>query len=145
MSDLNRVVLTGRLTRDPEMKALPDGTPVLAIRLAFSTRKRDAQGQWGDVSNFIDVSMFGSRAESLSRLLEKGRLIGVDGKLRWREWENDGQKRSAIDITADNIELLGGRTDGTGSGQGGYAAPASGSTSAPAAGGSETFEEDIPF
>lgn len=143
MSDLNRVVLTGRLTKDPEMKALPDGTPVLALRLAFSTRKRDAQGQWGDVSNFIDVSMFGARAESLSRLLEKGRLIGVDGKLRWREWESDGAKRSAIDISADNIELLGGRSDGGGSGSGGYSAPAT----APVAsgGGSETFEDDIPF
>jgi len=121
MSDLNRVVLSGRLTRDPELKQLPDGTPILALRLAFSTRKRDAQGTWGDVSNYVDVSMFGTRAESLARMLEKGRMIGVDGKLRWREWTtNDGDKRSTIDIAADNIELLGGRSDG-----GSYSGPPS--------------------
>jgi len=139
MSDVNRVVLTGRLTRDPELKALPDGTPVLALRLAFSTRKRDASGQWGDVSNYIDVSMFGTRAESLSRILEKGRLVGVDGKLRWREWESEGGKRSAIDITADTIELLGGRGEsggGAGSAGADYPAPAS---------KPEVFEDDIPF
>ncbi|MGV8084021.1 MAG: single-stranded DNA-binding protein [Coriobacteriia bacterium] len=138
MSDINRVVLTGRLTRDPELKALPDGTPILAIRLAFSTRKRDAQGQWGDVSNYVDVSMFGQRAESLSRLLEKGRLIGVDGKLRWREWQtNEGEKRSAIDIAADSIELIGGRSDS--SGERSYAAPE------PAPGPGPVFDDDIPF
>lgn len=146
MSDINRVVLTGRLTKDPELKALPDGTPVLSMRLAFSTRKRDAQGQWGDVSNFIDVSLIGNRADSLSRLLEKGRLIGVDGKLRWREWESqDGTKRQAIDISADNIELLGGRNEsggGSGGSGGGYqSAPSPASQG----GGSETFEDDIPF
>jgi single-strand DNA-binding protein len=140
MSDINRVVLTGRLTRDPELKALPDGTPVLALRLAFSTRKRDAQGQWGDVSNYIDVSMFGTRADSLSRILEKGRLVGVDGKLRWREWESDAGKRSAIDITADTIELLGGRGEGGSQSEGDYSAPAP--TSAPKP---EVFEDDIPF
>ncbi len=147
MSDINRVVLTGRLTKDPELKALPDGTPVLSMRLAFSTRKRDAQGQWGDVSNFVDVSLIGNRADSLSRLLEKGRLIGVDGKLRWREWESqDGTKRSAIDISADNIELLGGRSEsggGFGGSGGGYdGAPKEAPSSA---GGPETFEDDIPF
>jgi single-strand DNA-binding protein len=136
MSDINRVVLTGRLTKDPELKSLPDGTPILSIRLAFSTRKRDAQGQWGDVSNYVDVSLFGQRAESLSRLLEKGRLIGVDGKLRWREWQtNEGEKRSAIDIDADSIELLGGKNDGAG--ERSYSAPAS----AP----SPVFDDDIPF
>ncbi len=143
MSDINRVVLTGRLTKDPELKALPDGTPVLSMRLAFSSRKRDAQGQWGDVSNFIDVSLIGTRAESLSRLLEKGRLIGVDGRLRWREWESqDGGKRQTIDVSADNIELLGGRSEsgGSGGGGGGYAAPAPSESAS-----SETLEDDIPF
>lgn len=145
MSDINRVVLTGRLTKDPELRALPDQTPVLAIRLAFSSRKRDAEGQWGDVSNYIDVSVIGSRAEALSRLLEKGRLIGVDGRLRWREWEaQDGTKRQAIDIIADTIELLGGRSDNQGA-----ATPVSVEPPvdepAPQRGGGATFEDDIPF
>ncbi len=149
MSDINRVVLTGRLTKDPELKALPNGTPVLSMRVAFSTRKPDAQGQWTDVSNFIDVSLFGNRADSLARILEKGRLIGVDGKLRWREWEaQDGSKRQAIDITADTIELLGGRGEGGAETGGPAGAPrydSAPAVSSPAEDGAETFEDDIPF
>lgn len=145
MSDINRVVLTGRLTKDPELRALPDQTPVLAIRLAFSSRKRDAQGQWGDAPNYIDVSVIGSRAEALSRLLEKGRLIGVDGRLRWREWEDkDGARRQAIDIIADTIELLGGRSEGQGST---VSAGADQPDETPAVDESRgsPFEDDIPF
>jgi len=137
MSDVNRVVLTGRLTKDPELKAMADSTSVLAMRLAFSTRRRDPKtGEWGDQSNFIDVSMFGNRAESLSRILEKGRLIGVDGHLRWREWESpQGEKRSAIDIVADNLELLGGRSDSS-------SGP---SYSAPDAAPIDVSGDEIPF
>lgn len=145
MSDINRVVLTGRLTKDPELRALPDQTPVLAIRLAFSSRKRDAEGQWGDVPNYIDVSVIGSRAEALSRLLEKGRLIGVDGRLRWREWEaQDGTKRQAIDIIADTIELLGGRSDNQGAATS-VSVERPVDEPAPQGGGGATFEDDIPF
>jgi single-strand DNA-binding protein len=144
MSDLNRVVLTGRLTRDPELKATGDGTSILAMRLAFSTRAKDRQtGQWGDQSNFVDVTLFGTRADSLSRLLEKGRLIGVEGRLRWSEWDdkNTGDKRSKIDIIADNVELLGSKSEGGSSGGGrDYAAPAA---SAPST--DPVIEDDIPF
>ena len=138
MSDINRVVLTGRLTKDPELKSLSDSTSVLAMRLAFSTRRKDPNtGEWGDQSNFIDVSLFGNRADSLSRILEKGRLIGVEGRLRWREWETpQGERRSAIDIAADNVELLGGKGESGGSGAQSYAPPAE---SAPETG------EEIPF
>jgi single-strand DNA-binding protein len=141
MSDLNRVVLTGRLTRDPELKSTGE-TSLLAIRLAFSTRRKDpATGQWGDQSNYVDVTLFGTRAESLSRFLEKGRLIGVEGRLRWSEWDdkNTGEKRSKIDIIADNIEPLGARSEGT-AGGGGYSAPA-----APAEASEPVLEDDIPF
>jgi len=141
MSDLNRVVLTGRLTRDPELKAMNDGTPILALRLAFGTRRKDpATGQWGDQSNYVDVTMFGTRAESLSRFLEKGRLIGVEGRLRWSEWDdkNNGEKRSKIDVIADNIEPLGSRGEGSG---GVYSAP-SAPEDKPAI---DPDDKDIPF
>jgi single-strand DNA-binding protein len=149
MTDLNRVVLTGRLTRDPELKAMGDGTAILSIRLAFSTRSKDKQtGQWGDQSNYVDVTLFGTRAESLSRFLEKGRLIGVEGRLRWSEWDdkNTGEKRSKIDVIADNIEPLGARGESGGSGGGGersYSAPSAPAPSAPSA--DPVFEDDIPF
>jgi single-strand DNA-binding protein len=144
MSDLNRVVLTGRLTKDPDMKSLADGTAILSIRLAFGTRRKDqTTGQWADQSNYVDVTLFGTRAESLSRLLEKGRLIGVEGRLRWSEWDdkNTGDKRSKIDIIADNIELLGGKSEGGGGGGArDYAAPSAPTTSA-----DPVIEDDIPF
>lgn len=112
MTDLNRVTLTARLTRDPELKALPDGTSVLSLRVAFSNRAR-VNGEWTDVPNYVDVSMFGKRAESLSRFLERGKQVGIDGRLRWREWQTrEGEKRSTIDIQADEITLLGGKSEG---------------------------------
>jgi len=143
---INRVVLSGRLTRDAELRALPSGTSVLSIRFAFNTRGKNAQsGQWEDQPNYIDVSMFGDRAERLQQYLTKGTHIGVDGRLRWREWEaNDGSKRSAIDIVADDIEFLGGRDDSGGStGSGGGGTAFGESDSAPVAGTAN--DEEIPF
>jgi single-strand DNA-binding protein len=110
---INRVVLTGNLTRDAELKQTPGGMAIAKIRLAVNDRRKNAtSGQWEDTPNYIDVVMFGSRGESLSRFLTKGKQIAVEGKLRWREWESQaGEKRSAIEVVADDIELLGGRGD----------------------------------
>jgi len=138
---INRVVLTGNLTRDAELKQTPGGMAIAKIRLAVNDRRKNAtSGQWEDTPNYIDVVMFGSRGESLSRFLTKGKQIAVEGKLRWREWESAaGEKRSAIEVVADDIELLGGRGD---------APTASRSvSSAPADAPAEDFadSEDIPF
>jgi single-strand DNA-binding protein len=138
---INRVVLTGNLTRDAELKQTPGGMAIAKIRLAVNDRRKNAtSGQWEDTPNYIDVVMFGSRGESLSRFLTKGKQIAVEGKLRWREWESAaGEKRSAIEVVADDIELLGGRGD----------APAASRSvsSAPADAPAEDFadSEDIPF
>jgi single-strand DNA-binding protein len=124
---INRVVLVGRLTADPEMRAVPSGMSVLKMRLAFNDRRKNAQtGDWDEHANYIDVTMFGTRAEGVSRVVTKGMRIGVDGKLRWREWESQtGEKRSALEVIADDIEFLDSRGEGGGGGSGRtFAAPA---------------------
>lgn len=134
---INRVVLTGNLTRDAELKQTSGGMAIVKMRLAVNDRRKNAQtGQWEDSPNYIDVTMFGSRGEAVSRFLGKGKQIAVEGKLRWSEWESPaGEKRSKVEVVADDIELLGGRDSG--------AAPrAVSSTAEPA----EEFDgEDIPF
>lgn len=134
---INRVVLTGNLTRDAELKQTSGGMAIVKMRLAVNDRRKNAQtGQWEDSPNYIDVTMFGSRGEAVSRFLGKGKQIAVEGKLRWSEWESPaGEKRSKVEVVADDIELLGGRDSG--------AAPRAAS---PAAEPAEEFDgEDIPF
>jgi single-strand DNA-binding protein len=137
---INRVVLTGNLTKDAELKQTPGGMAIVKIRLAVNDRRKNSQtGQWEDSPNFIDVTMLGSRGEAVSRFLGKGKQIAVEGKLRWREWENAaGEKRSALEVVADDIELLGGRDTNANS------APRTVS-SAPAAPADDFEGEDIPF
>ena len=110
--DINRVVLVGRLTRDPELRHLPSGSPVLQLGLAVNGRQQDASGNWVDKPNFFDVKLFGNRAESLAQHLAKGRRIGVDGRLDWSSWEaQDGSKRSKVEIVAFDIQFLDSRGD----------------------------------
>lgn len=115
---INRVIISGNLTRDPEMRATASSMPVMGFGIAVNDRRRNAStGEWEDVPNFIDCTMFGSRAESLSRFLHKGSKVCVEGKLRYSQWERDGQKRSKIEVIVDEIELMSQRGD---NGQGGY-------------------------
>jgi single-strand DNA-binding protein len=135
---INRVVLVGRLTKDPELRSTGSGTSVLAMRLAFNDRwKNPSSGEWEERSNYIDVTLFGNRAEGLSRILSKGSRIGVDGRLRWSEWETPaGEKRSKVEAIVDELELLDSREGGSGT------APA---PAAPAASGGTPEGEEIPF
>lgn len=106
MANINRVIISGRLTRDPELRQTAGGTPVLGMGVAVNDRRRNVQsGQWEDYTNFIDCTMFGARAESLSRILTKGMLVCIEGRLRWSQWERDGQKRSKIEVIVDELEL----------------------------------------
>ena len=118
-TNINRVVLTGNLTRDPELRSLPSGMSVCSLRLACNTRRKDnASGEWVDKPNYFDVTVWGAQGENCARFLSKGRPIALDGRLEWREWEaQDGSgKRQAVDIIADSVQFLGGRDDGGGSG-----------------------------
>ena len=90
--DINRVTLVGRLTRDPELRHLPSGSPVLEFGLAVNGRQQDSGGNWVDKPNFFDVKVYGNQAEFLSQYLQKGRRVGIDGRLDWRSWEaQDGE------------------------------------------------------
>ena len=108
MFSINRAVLVGRLTRDPEMRALPTGTSVCSMRIACNSRKREGE-TWVDRPNYFDVSAFGGAAESIADFMRKGSRVGVDGRLEWREWETtDGQRRQAVSIVADTVQFLDG-------------------------------------
>jgi single-strand DNA-binding protein len=112
-TNINRVVLTGNLTTDPELRSLPSGTSVCRLRIACNTRRKDgATGDWVDKPNYFDVTVWGAQGENCARFLSKGRPVAVDGRLEWREWETqEGGKRQAIDIVADSVQFLGGRDE----------------------------------
>ena len=142
--DINRVTLVGRLTRDPELRHIPSGTAVLELGLAVNGRQQDDAGNWVDKPNFFDVKVYGRQAETLAQHLQKGRRIGVDGRLDWRSWEaQDGTKRSKVDVVAQNVQFLDSRGEGDG-GSGGYI-PSEVAT--PAGGDFPTSptDDDIPF
>ena len=153
-SNLNVVVITGNLTRDPELRSLPSGTSVCDLRVAVNTRRKNgATGEWEDKPNYFDVKVWGAQGENCARFLSKGRPVGVQGRLEWREWETqDGQKRQAVDIIADSVQFLGGREDAS---AGGFTASVGGSRSdvpvderdyqPAAATGASIGDDDIPF
>lgn len=106
---INRVVVSGNLTRDPELRVTPGGTQVLGFGVAVNDRRRNQQtGEWEDYPNFIDCTMFGNRAEALSRILRKGMKVAIEGKLRYSSWEdkNGGGRRSKVEIIPDEVVLM---------------------------------------
>lgn len=111
---INRVTITGNLTRDPDLRSTAGGMPVLGFGVAVNDRRKNQQtGEWEDYPNFIDCTMFGARAQSISRFLSKGSKVAIEGKLRWSQWERDGQKRSKIEVIVDEIEFMSARNDNT--------------------------------
>lgn len=123
--NINRVIITGNLTKDPELGSVPaSGTAVCTLRVACNGRRKNNQtGAWEDQPNYFDVTVWGAQGENCHRYLRKGRPVAVDGRLRWREWQTtEGQKRQAVDIIADSVQFLGGREDaGNGNGFSGSA------------------------
>ena len=116
MANINRVVLVGNLTRDPELRHTPSGMAVCSLRLAVNTRRKDAAtGEWTEKPNYFDITVWGTQGENCAQYLSKGRPVGVDGRLEWREWEaQDGSKRQAVEVIADTVQFLGSRGDGGG-------------------------------
>lgn len=107
-SQINRVFITGNLTRDPELRMTPSGTPVCSMRLASNSQRRDAAGEWHEKPNYFDVVAWGTTAENCATYLSKGRAVAVDGRLEWREWEDaEGRKRQAVEIVGERIKFLG--------------------------------------
>jgi single-strand DNA-binding protein len=141
--DINRVTIVGRLTRDPELRHLSSGNPVLQLGVAVNGRQKDDTGNWVDKPNFFDVKVFGNQAEMLAQHLSKGRRIGVDGRLDWSSWEaQDGSKRSKVEIVAQSVQFLDSRGEGAETER--QFVPA-----AATAAGNEDFgagaDDDIPF
>ncbi len=158
MASYNRVILMGNLTRDPELRHLPNNTPVVDIGLAVNDRYKDRNsGEYIDRPNYIDCTAFGQPAESIARFFAKGRPILIEGKLRYEQWDdkNTGQKRSKIKVVIDQWTFCDSKRDAAGGGGGGsapaggnrpqsapatnYAAPSGGPAHEPIA------EDDIPF
>jgi len=152
-TNINRVVMTGNLTRDPELRNLPSGMSVCSLRVASNTRRKDSNGEWGDKANYFSVTVWGAQGENCARYLSKGRPVAIDGRLEWREWQDkDGNKRESIDIVADSVQFLGGREDsGGGGGDNGFTprsdVPANTDDfqTVPASGGGGAADDDIPF
>jgi single-strand DNA-binding protein len=144
-ASINRVVLVGNLTRDPELKSTPSGTPVCSLRIAVNSRRKDETGQWTDKPNYFSVSVFGNQAESCSQYLSKGRPVAIDGRLDWREWQaQDGAKREAVEIVAESVQFLGSRGDAAAGGDSPQFVPA-GAAGENADFAASAADDDIPF
>lgn len=162
---INRVIISGNLTRDPELRATQSGMDVLSFGVAVNDRRKNpSTGEWEDYPNFVDCTMFGARARSLHQYLTKGTKVSIEGKLRWSQWERDGQKRSKLEVIVDELEFMSSR-NAQGGGQQydgysapapaysapapAYAAPAPAPAPAPAApvidATSSVYDDDIPF
>ncbi len=159
---INRVIISGNLTRDPELRNTQSGMAVLSFGVAVNDRRKNpTTGEWEDYPNFVDCTMFGARANSLSQYLSKGTKVSIEGKLRWSQWERDGQKRSKLEVIVDELEFMSSRnSNGGGSSYGGdtygnqgystpapaYSAPAAAAPAAPVIDASSSvYDDDIPF
>lgn len=124
---INKVIITGNLTREPELRRTQVGMAILSFGVAVNDRRRNQQtGEWEDYANFVDCTMFGNRAESLSNHLSKGTKVAIEGKLRWSQWEKDGQKRSKLEVVVDDLEFMGAKQRQQGA-------------------QTEMYDDDIPF
>ena len=149
-TNINRVIITGNLTRDPELRSLPSGMSVCNLRVAVNTRRKDnSSGEWVDKPNYFDVTVWGAQGENCSQYLAKGRPVAIDGRLEWREWEDkQGNKRQSVDIIADSVQFLGSREGGENGGrftpQSDVPADTGDFESAPVGAGGSA-DDDIPF
>lgn len=143
---INRVAISGNLTRDPELRSTASGMTVLGFGVAVNDRRKNQQtGEWEDCPNYIDCTMFGKRADAVSRFLSKGSKVAIEGKLRWSQWERDGQRRSKVEVVVEEIVLMSGKA----SGATGNAAPSTSAAADPYPSDvyvpSSIYDEDIAF
>ena len=118
---INKVMITGNLTRDPELREMPSGMAVLRFCVAVNDRRKNQQtGEWEDYANFVDCTMFGNRATSVSKFINKGSKVAIEGKLNYSTWEKDGVKRSKLSVNVNEIEFMSRSNGGDGGYNGGY-------------------------
>jgi len=139
---INRVMISGNMTRDAELRQTAGGMQVLAFGVAVNERVQNRQsGQWEDRANFVDCTMFGKRAEAVAQYLAKGTKVAIEGKLRYSSWERDGQKRSKLEVIVDEIEFMSGRQQPPQQQQPQQQQPQQQRQQPP----SSVYDEDIPF
>lgn len=143
---INKVIISGNLTRDAELRSTSSGISVLGFGVAVNDRRKNPQtGDWEEYPNFIDCTLFGNRGESLHKYLVKGTKVTIEGKLRWSQWERDGQKRSKIEVIVDELEFMSSRGDARPRFDS-YDAPSSQAAPMPSIDASSSvYDEDIPF
>jgi single-strand DNA-binding protein len=147
-TNINRVVITGNLTRDPELRSTSGGTSVCSLRVAVNSRRKDDSGNWVDKPNYFDVTVWGAQGENCAQYLAKGRPVAVDGRLNWREWEDkEGGKRQTVDIIADSVQFLGSRDapQGNGAVENSDLAPDTSDLQPSGVASSGGADDDIPF
>lgn len=133
----NQVILMGNLTRDPELRTTPNGTNVCSFSLALNRSYRNAEGNWQEATDYIDVVAWGPLGERVAQYLTKGRPCLVNGRLQSRSWEQDGAKRSKVEVVANDVTFLGGPGGGASGDDGGASAPAA------KASGKKADDEDV--
>jgi single-strand DNA-binding protein len=150
---INKVMLAGNLTRDAELRHTPSGFPILEMGIAVNERRKNSQsGEWEDRPNFFNMKMLGERGEKIAQYLTKGKKVAIVGRLEYRSWEKDGEKRSVVEVVVDDLEFM----SAPGEGGGGYqqrepqaaaSAPAPKYSGSPAddLGGIDVNDEEIPF
>ena len=137
---INRVIISGNLTREPELRRTAGGMAILGFGVAVNDRRKNQQtGEWEDYANYVDCTMFGNRAESLSNYLTKGMKVAIEGKLRYSQWERDGHTRSKLEVIVDELEFMVARQQAQGS-QDSYKVQPN-----PEHVVAEVYDDDIPF
>ena len=130
---INKAFITGNLTRDAELRSTGGGLAVANFAVAVNERvKNNSTGEWEDRANFIDCTMFGRRAEALAQYMTKGTKVTIEGKLRWSQWEKNGEKRSKVEVVVDEVELMAARGEKR-------------TPEAPTEPQTRMYDEDIPF
>ena len=150
--DINTVTVSGNLTRDPEVRNLPSGQAVCSLRIAHNERYKDASGEWADRTAYFDVTIWSGLGEWMGRNLHKGQKVVVSGRLKWREWGEEGNKRQAVDISADSVVPVVRDGASRGGGQSNGFTPRSDVPAntddfqpVPSGGGRPPADDDIPF
>ena len=140
---INRVAISGNLTRDAELRTTQSGLSILDFGVAVNDRRKNQQtGEWEDCPNFVDCTVFGTRGEKLQPYLTKGSKVAIEGKLRYSSWERDGQRRSKLGVIVDDLEFMSSRRDDAFSGYAPRPVPAADPAIGAAA---SVYDEDIPF